>query len=125
MKKIMVFLCFFVFGSVAFAQAPSNLKGPAAKNYKAWKDKADQAETPFLVSVDKPQLTGPAAKNKKVWQKKDQQSFRQLVSTRSNDLKGPHYKNRKHGKRYKASKVDFANDVPINKSKKNSTNAGQ
>ncbi|MEX2565933.1 MAG: hypothetical protein WD431_08325 [Cyclobacteriaceae bacterium] len=54
--------CFLAF-NVSNAQSHQDLKGPAAKNYKPWKQQARTGS--LLVKVDEKKEKGPAYKNKK------------------------------------------------------------
>ena len=76
------------------AQIPKGLKGPAAKNYKPWKDQ-DRVTATVVSQADKEQLQGPAAKNYKPW--KDEESTGTTVEVVSSKpkLKGPAAKNHK------------------------------
>lgn len=66
MKKFSVFtLAFFFTIIIVNAQAFKDLQGPAAKNYKPWKD--NSKKTIAMVSVTPNENQGPAFKNSKVW----------------------------------------------------------
>jgi hypothetical protein len=84
-----------IVSTAAFAQAPSNLKGPEAKNYKPWED-TNRTNTQILVATDDNQLKGPEAKNKKVWLT-DANTSKKVVKTNGNRVKpkGPKAKNAK------------------------------
>lgn len=58
----MLAACFLAF-NVSNAQSHQDLKGPAAKNYKPWKQQARKGT--LLVTVDEEKVKGPAYKNKK------------------------------------------------------------
>ena len=79
----------------AFAQAPSNLKGPEAKNYKPWED-ANRTNSQIMVATDISELQGPEAKNKKVWLN-DTKTSKKVVRTNGSKVKpkGPKAKNAK------------------------------
>jgi hypothetical protein len=67
MKNIPLFiLAFFFTIFVANAQAFKDLQGPAAKNYKPWKD--NSKKTTAMVSVTPNEKQGPAFKNAKAWE---------------------------------------------------------
>ncbi|MDN3686586.1 hypothetical protein [Cyclobacterium jeungdonense] len=95
MKGIIIAIAFMTVASFSYAQDKSDLKGPAAKNYKPWmkKDKADPKKVYTLSETEK--LQGPAAKNKKSW-KSDDKNFKEvkLVSTKPR-VTGPKAKNAK------------------------------
>ncbi len=96
-KAILILPIIFLFVSVGYGQAKNDLKGPAAKNYKPWKDKNKSQTT--LVTVDKSdnKLMGPEAKNHKPWENKEQFQSTTLVSTsnKKKKLMGPAAKNHK------------------------------
>lgn len=97
MKKAALILpIILLFVSVGFGQAKNDLKGPAAKNYKPWKDKNKSHAT--LVTSDKSnkKLMGPEAKNQKAW-KNNEQDESVIVATTSGKKKlmGPAAKNHK------------------------------
>lgn len=71
MKKIPLFiLAFFLTVFVVNAQAFKDLQGPAAKNYKPWKDKSEK--TIAMVSVTPNEKQGPAFKNAKAWEQESE-----------------------------------------------------
>ncbi|MEQ6119731.1 hypothetical protein [Reichenbachiella sp. MALMAid0571] len=98
MKKVVLILpAILLFFSIGYGQTRNGLKGPAAKNYKPWKDKNKSHAT--LVTFDKSdkKLMGPEAKNHKPWENKEKFQSVTLVST-ANDKKklmGPEAKNHK------------------------------
>lgn len=55
-------VCFLAF-NVSNAQSHQDLKGPAAKNYKPWKQQARKGT--LLVKVEEQKEKGPAYKNRK------------------------------------------------------------
>ncbi len=79
-------------GTVA-AQRPTDLKGPAAKNYKPWRDK-DKVKTK-VVTMRKERLQGPAAKNYKPWANKAKRTPGVKIAEAKPKLKGPAAKNYK------------------------------
>jgi uncharacterized protein YdeI (BOF family) len=95
MKKITLGLIFTLAATVALAQAPEDLKGPKAKNYKPWKD-TTRTNTQVLLATNEEQLQGPEAKNKKVWQN-DSTVDKKVVKTgdKKTKPKGPKAKNAK------------------------------
>lgn len=67
MKKYSVFILAFFFTIVlGNAQAFNDLQGPAAKNYKPWKD--NSKKTTAMVNVKPNDKQGPAFKNAKAWE---------------------------------------------------------
>lgn len=74
----------------------SNLKGPKAKNQKAWDKPADQ--TSSIVILPSGDLKGPKAKNTSL---ADRETSDALVeSSKANKVTGPKYKNRRPGAPY-------------------------
>lgn len=96
-KAVLIIPLIILFVSVGYGQAKNDLKGPAAKNYKPWKDKNKSHAT--LVTFDKSdkKLMGPEAKNHKPWENNEHYESVTLVSTSNNKkkLKGPEAKNHK------------------------------
>jgi hypothetical protein len=78
---------------MANAQSHSDLKGPAAKNYKPWKQQA-RAGT-LMVNIDKREVKGPAFKNKKPEQGKTQKEKISPDLRVREKITGPKAKNRK------------------------------
>jgi hypothetical protein len=96
MKKIIIpflILSFFV-ATTSIAQSRTQLKGPAAKNYKPWQDNSKTSKTYLTHSVEIKQ--GPEAKNAKVWSKKNKSEEAIVINMTSKpqNLKGPEAKNR-------------------------------
>lgn len=56
----------FLAFNIANAQSHQELKGPAAKNYKPWKEQARTGT--LMVKLDATPLKGPAFKNQKKWE---------------------------------------------------------
>ncbi len=97
MKKIIIpflILSFFV-ATTSIAQSRTQLKGPAAKNYKPWKDNDKTSKTYVTQSVEVKQ--GPEAKNAKIWsdKNKNEEAIAINMNAQPNSLKGPEAKNRK------------------------------
>ncbi|WP_113925158.1 hypothetical protein [Cognataquiflexum aquatile] len=93
MKKIPLFiLAFFLTIFVVNAQAFKDLQGPAAKNYKPWKD--NSKKTTAMVNVTPNEKQGPAFKNAKAWEMETEKVA--LVSRPVSDERefGPKAKNR-------------------------------
>lgn len=77
------------------AQSRTSLKGPAAKNYKPWKD-TEQPGVKAVTYATKADKKGPVAKNEKVWERTSATSGLIAVETSYNTkLKGPAAKNKK------------------------------
>jgi hypothetical protein len=67
MKKLSImFVAFFFTIFVSNAQAFKDLQGPAAKNYKPWKD--NSKKTTAMVAVTPNDKQGPAFKNANAWE---------------------------------------------------------
>ncbi len=97
MKKLLTASLVLVFAVSYSAQAQSrtSLKGPAAKNYKVWKNTRDSG-TEAVIAIEKADKKGPAAKNAKVWENQNAQSEYMAVSSSSKGkLMGPAAKNKK------------------------------
>ncbi|MCV9386025.1 hypothetical protein [Reichenbachiella ulvae] len=96
MKKVIIAILFLTAATFAGAQGRNNLKGPAAKNYKPWKDDVKTEQTIVMKSDNAKKLQGPAAKNNKVWAEENKEDFTEIavVSDRP-ALKGPAAKNHK------------------------------
>ena len=125
MKKVILFLCFFfAIASIAIAQRPSHLKGPAAKNYKSWQDKDTQTGATLMVSTDRETLTGPAAKNSTVLQQLEETDL-QVVKYRDLDLPmGPRYKNPHPWMRGEKETKDFVEELPNENKQKSTSSSG-
>lgn len=90
-------LAFFFTIFLVNAQAFKDLQGPAAKNYKPWKD--NSKKTSAMVNVTPNEKQGPAFKNEKVWEQENEKV--QLISIPAREERefGPKAKNRKPWKR--------------------------
>ncbi|UXP31653.1 hypothetical protein N6H18_14990 [Reichenbachiella agarivorans] len=96
MKTLIIAFALTLVASFSFAQTRTDLKGPAAKNYKPWKDKNQTEQAIAMKSEDATRVQGPAAKNQKVWDKENQAEYTEVaVVSGQNDLKGPAAKNYK------------------------------
>lgn len=128
MKKMAIFLCLMGMAVIGMAQAPAHLKGPAAKNYKPWKDRTAQPDNMTLVTVEKAELTGPAAKNRPTHQRQEGQ-YLQVVSLGKStpQLMGPQYKNRNALLQSQSSEEDVAQDkaTPAPNKRSESVGGGQ
>ncbi len=96
MKNIIAMAVVVVFSvSGVLAQNSKGLKGPAAKNYKPWKDKNKTEIT--VVVKERQDLQGPSAKNNKVWKSKgeDLEVYAVEFDKRRKGLEGPEAKNYK------------------------------
>lgn len=97
MKRIIGIICLLAIASVSFAQSKNQLKGPAAKNAKAWEKSSEAQLSALYVAADQEKTTGPAAKNAKAWEKDGQPAYQPIVASgKMRKLKGPRYKNYKH-----------------------------
>jgi|GEM_PF-854265 len=96
MKNVIIALAFLFAASISHAQTQKGLQGPAAKNYKPWKEKT-KAITPAIVITDhSKRLQGPAAKNHKPWMDNNDKKYILVQTTDRNlRLKGPAAKNHK------------------------------
>lgn len=90
----MVIVMFVVVGSIG-AQVPKDLKGPAAKNYKPWKDKNKGASVNVVSVSSEKTLKGPEAKNYKPWKNKSTRTSGVKIGEAKPKLKGPAAKNYK------------------------------
>ncbi|MBU2916279.1 MULTISPECIES: hypothetical protein [Reichenbachiella] len=96
MKTIIIAFAFTLAATMSFAQSRNDLKGPAAKNYKPWKDKNKTEVSIVMKSTDADRVQGPAAKNQKAWDQDSKADFQEVaLVSRKNDLKGPAAKNQK------------------------------
>lgn len=88
-----ILVALFLAFNVSYAQSHSDLKGPAAKNYKPWKE---QARTSVLMAkvVDTTEK-GPAFKNKKAWKTDADQVEINTTLRERKRVTGPEAKNRK------------------------------
>ncbi|MEP0369069.1 MAG: hypothetical protein ABJN36_06165 [Cyclobacteriaceae bacterium] len=95
MKKLIPFLFFALFISTyTMAQSRTDLKGPAAKNYKPWQNK-EKSDVVYVVSTAE-KKQGPAAKNAKVWDRKESDQVLVVdMTSEPKKLKGPAAKNSK------------------------------
>ncbi len=88
MKKITIIFALVLGVGMVYGQS-SNLKGPAAKNYKPWKNQ----QKVTLVDTKTDQVQGPQAKNQKIWENNDNQQAVYVATTTRRHLKGPKAKN--------------------------------
>jgi hypothetical protein len=88
----MLAAAFFAF-NIANAQSHQELKGPAAKNYKPWKQQARTGT--LMVKVDETPKKGPAFKNKKRWQSESKKVDIPSDLVVRERITGPKAKNRK------------------------------
>lgn len=98
MKIIAIILGVLGFSFSALAQDGNNnvkrndLKGPAYKNYKVWKDKS--APTVLYSASEKETLTGPAYKNQQAKSNVPSEKLVAVVTgSERQKLTGPAYKN--------------------------------
>ena len=92
-----MFVVFFFTIFVSNAQAFKDLQGPAAKNYKPWKD--NSKKTTAMVAVTPNDKQGPSFKNAKAWEQDSEKVT--LVSNPVSEERelGPKAKNRKPWKK--------------------------
>lgn len=90
-------LAFFFTIFVVNAQAFKDLRGPAAKNYKPWKDNSEK--TTAMVNVSPNEKQGPAFKNAKTWEQEAEKA--PLISRPVGEKRefGPKAKNRQPRRR--------------------------
>lgn len=97
MKKYISLVVVTVFVSMGVsAQNSKGLKGPAAKNYKPWKDK--NKSSVVIVTKDPHNLRGGAAKNYKPWMQKSKEETNVYVLKSKNPthkMRSPEAKNYK------------------------------
>ncbi|WP_439482834.1 hypothetical protein [Cyclobacterium plantarum] len=87
----------FLAFNISNAQSLQDLKGPAAKNYKPWKEQARKGT--LMVKVDDKKVKGPAFKNKKRF-KGDFEVFKVDAQLAKRErITGPKAKNRKPWKK--------------------------
>ncbi len=94
MKKL-AFAIIALFFTVSFANAQEfkELKGPAAKNYKPWKQ---QARTGSLIVRTTPvDQQGPEAKNQRVWEQEMEMEVLSVGTEPRERVTGPEAKNKK------------------------------
>lgn len=92
-RSKMILAAFFLAFNVAFAQSPSDLKGPAAKNYKPWKHQARSGD--LMTIVYKKAVKGPSYKNRNPWQDETKKSFITTDFRIRKKITGPKAKNKK------------------------------
>ncbi|WP_139955701.1 hypothetical protein [Flavicella sediminum] len=101
MKGLVSILCIAFFSiTCVSAQSKNGLKGPAAKNYKPWKDK--NKSSLVLVTQNTKQLKGPEAKNYKPWKDnsaKESEAYVVALDTKKRNLRSPEAKNYKPWKK--------------------------
>ncbi|MFT4833681.1 MAG: hypothetical protein ACI83W_000307 [Marinoscillum sp.] len=99
--KILIITLGFIFSTLLVgAQAKNDLKGPAAKNYKPWRDKTEINVPTPVIAVDKVALKGPAAKNHKPWKVDSETEYVAIeIGSPRTELKGPAAKNYKPWKK--------------------------
>lgn len=96
MKKVMFAILFMSAATLAGAQGRNDLKGPAAKNYKAWTNKTQTEQNIVMKSQEAQKAQGPVAKNNKVRSEAATLDFVQVaVVSEKSSLKGPAAKNTK------------------------------
>lgn len=92
MKKIAFILTLGLLVSIGASAQKTNLKGPAYKNRKPWKN---PTPTTLVFTKSGETLKGPAAKNATPLQRKQGEKVLVAVGNDGPKLKGPEYKNRK------------------------------
>ncbi|MBL3658222.1 hypothetical protein [Fulvivirga sediminis] len=96
MKYLMIMTMMLAFGyantSAAQEKERKDLQGPAAKNYKVWKDKSPKAT---LVTTLGDELQGPIAKNQKIWKAETKEETIEVTKSSRNKNMGPKAKNYK------------------------------
>ncbi|MFT6335822.1 MAG: hypothetical protein ACJA2S_002842 [Cyclobacteriaceae bacterium] len=90
----MLIAMFVTVGAIE-AQVPKDLKGPAAKNYKPWRDKNKEASVNVVSIPSKKALKGPEAKNYKPWKDENDLTASIKVNEVKAKLNGPAAKNYK------------------------------
>lgn len=94
MRKLALILALGFVTSIGFAQSRNDLKGPAAKNFKPWKN--NYPKSTLLVTTSRDNLKGPEAKNYKLHTKENAHyETSRVVMGRKKNLKGPRAKNAK------------------------------
>ncbi|GAB4107577.1 hypothetical protein GCM10028791_00230 [Echinicola sediminis] len=77
----------------AKGQEYHELKGPKAKNYKPWKEKARKGT--LVVNIDGSVAQGPTFKNEKVWERRNAKATVNTELQAIDRPKGPKAKNKK------------------------------
>ncbi|MBD8488290.1 hypothetical protein IFO69_05985 [Echinicola sp. CAU 1574] len=96
MVKIAMMVAAGFFGMEAYeakAQEFHEIKGPKAKNYKPWKEKARNGI--LTVDLSKPDIKGPAYKQLKSWEKTSEKVTVNMDLQPISRPKGPKAKNQK------------------------------
>ena len=96
MKKTALILVATFISFTVLSQNRNELKGPAAKNYKPWKNKVTSVE--IYSNVSDADLKGPVAKNFKPWKRDkidDSQKKSVALKAQKTKLQGPAAKNYK------------------------------
>lgn len=96
MRFLTIILSILLLTSVSIAQPRNGLKGPAAKNYKPWKN--ESTSNVLVATTTKESLMGPQAKNYKPWKNKST-SNKMVVTKAPKRLMGPAAKNHKPWKK--------------------------
>lgn len=98
MKKLSImFVVFFFTIFVSNAQAFKDLQGPAAKNYKPWKD--NSKKTTAMVAVTPNDKQGPSFKNAKAWEQESEKVALLSRPVSGERVFGPKAKNRQPWKK--------------------------
>jgi len=93
MKSLLIAFVFMTVATFSYAQDKSDLKGPAAKNYKPWQNNEKAKKMYTLEASSKVQ--GPSAKNKKSWDSKSINYQEITLVANKPKVTGPKAKNAK------------------------------
>ena len=95
-KSILVFFAFSLLVSFSYAHNGGDLKGPKAKNNKAWENNQVAESNIASIETTVERVTGPEAKNAKNWKSQESEESYEIVLFMSpSKPKGPKAKNRK------------------------------
>lgn len=93
MKKVIALMACLTLAAMGYAQAPKDLQGPRAKNYKPWLKSKKQVGTIAHIQVNPKKPKGPAAKHRKSWMPDSSARYTATEVKKYRRLVGPRYKN--------------------------------
>jgi len=115
MRRLVYIISLLFISATIMAQSDKPLKGPAAKNYKPWKDKVKDTKIVYTKTVTtQNKLKGPAAKNYKPWKITGEESTTIIVANSKkilNKRTGPAAKNYKPWKKLKSDTIQTSSLV--------------
>jgi len=95
MKSLLIAFAFMTVATFSYAQDKSDLKGPAAKNYKPWQKNEKTATKKLYTLEASSKVQGPSAKNKKSWESKSINYQEITLVANKPKVTGPKAKNAK------------------------------